>query len=283
MKATNHQLERYYDDYHNQDPYHFYSRLFQDRVNTIYQERRSWQDTQFKTANDALYELLAQIYALYDDSKGATAADEAKREWLLQQCAKRNLPLNKNPSFIQLLVKLVFCDTDTDSRRISSYARVLTAAAQSSEVTVAADVPVFIRKYGGVEEIRASLAKGTKTPKQRADAGRSLVLNSKSLAEVTVDSTKHSAATLKGSIVLLVGVVTAKGSVEVRNVCFELSPSDSVFTAKTAVSAALSNVYTNHSRQTKAASKQQTAEQVIADKNARALSVPTTAGLKAAA
>jgi len=56
-----------------------------------------------------------------------------------------------------------------------------------------------------------------------------------------------------------------------------------VFSAKTAVNAALSNVYTNHSRQTKAASKQQTAEQSIADKNARALSVASTAEVKAAA
>lgn len=256
---------------------------FKERVNTITQDRRSWQDTQFKTANDALYELLAEIYALYDDSKGATAADEAKRDWLLQQCSKRNLKLNKNPSFIQLLVKLVFCDTDTDSRRISSYTRVLTAAAQSSEVMVAADVPVFISKYGGVEEIRASLAKNTKTPKQRADTGRSIALNGKSLAEVMVDSTKHNAATLKGSIVLLVGVVTAKGTVDVRHVCFELSPSDKVCAAKTAVSAALSNVYTNHSKQTKAVAKKVSEEHAIAAKNARAMAVDSTTEIKAAA
>src|SRR6056297_1379885 len=118
---------------------------FKKRVNTISEQRRTWQDTEFKSANDALYDLLAEIYQLYDDSKGATAADKAKREWLLAQCAKRNLKLSKNPSFIQLCVKLVFSDSDADSRSISSYARVLNAAAQSSEVTVAADVPVFIR------------------------------------------------------------------------------------------------------------------------------------------
>lgn len=256
---------------------------FKERVNTISDERRTWQDTQFKTANDALYELLAQIYALYDDSKGATAADEAKREWLLQQCAKRNLKLNKNPSFIQLLVKLVFSDNDTDSRRISSYARVLSAAAQSSEVNVAADVPVFIRKHGGIEEIRASLAKNTKTPKQRAEAGRSIALNGKSIAEVTVDGSKYNAAALKGSFVLLVGVVTAKGTVEVKHVCYEISPSDRLYSAKTAVSAALSNVYTNNSKQTKAVANKNAAEQAIADKNARALSVADDKELKAAA
>ena len=256
---------------------------FKDRVNTITEQRRTWQDTQFTSANEALYALLADIYALYEDSKGATAADEAKREWLLEQCARRNLQLNKNPSFIQLLVKLVFSDTDTDSRRISSYARVLTAAAQSSEVTVAADVPVFIRKYGGVEEIRASLAKNTKTPKQRADAGRSIALNSKSLAEVIVDDTKHNAATLKGSLVLLLGVVTAKGTVDVRHVCFERSPSDKLFAAKTAVNAALSNVYTNNSKQAKVVAKQLSEEADIADKNARALAVGHAANEIAAA
>ena len=250
---------------------------FQNRVNTITAQRRTWQDTEFKTANHALYDLLAEIYALYDNSKGATAADEAKREWLLQQCAKRNLKLNKNPSFIQLCVKLVFSDSDTDSRRISSYARVLTAAAQHSEVTIAADVPVFIRKYGGVEEIRASLSKNTKTPLQRADSGRSIALKSKTLADVTVDSTVRNAATLKDSIVLLVGVVTARGTVEVKHVCYELAPTQKLYSAKTAVNAALSNVYTNHSKQTKAAAKQQSEETAIADKNARALSVADAA------
>lgn len=256
---------------------------FEQRVNTITNERRTWQHSEFKTANDALYELLAQIYALYDDSKGNTAADEAKREWLLAQCAKRNLKLNKNPSFIQLCVKLVFCDTDADSRRISSYTRVLGAAAQSNEVTVAADVPEFIRKHGGVEEIRASLAKNTKTPKQRAEAGRGIALKSKSIAEVAVDSTLHSAATLKGSVVLLVGVVTAKGTVAVKHVCYELAPSDKLLSARTAVNAALSNVYTNNSKQTKAVAKRQSEETAIADKNARALAVGNSNTIKAAA
>lgn len=259
---------------------------FKKRVDTISEERRTWQDTEFKSSNNALYDLLAQIYQLYDDSKGATAADEAKREWLLAQCAKRNFKLNKNPSFIQLCVKYVFTDNDTDSRRISSYARVLTAAAQSSEVAVAADVPVFIRKYGGIEEIRASLAKNTKTPKQRADAGRSIALNSKSIAEVTVDGSKNNATALKGSFVLLVGVVTAKGTVDVKHVCYELAPSDKLYSAKTAVNAALSNVYTNNDKQTKAAAKQLSQETAIADKNARALSVSEAADtdtIKAAA
>lgn len=256
---------------------------FKERVNTMAEERRTWQDTLFKSANDALYQLLADIYALYEDSKGATAADEAKREWLLEQCAKRNLKLNKHPSFIQLLVKLVFCDDGTDSRRISSYARVLGAAAQSNEVKVAADVPVFIRKYGGIEEIRASLAKNTKTPKQRAEAGRSIALNSKSVAEVTVDGSKNNAATLKGSFVLLVGVVTAKGTVEVKHVCYELSPSGSLTSAKTAVNAALSNLYTNNSKKVKTAESKNAAEKAIADKNARALRVTVNEEFQAAA
>lgn len=259
------------------------AKSFKERVNTLTEQRRTWQGAQFKSANDTLYDLMAQIYDLYDQSKGATAVDEEKREWLLRQCDQRKLTLNKNPSFIQLLVKLVFSDNDTDSRRISSYARVLGAAVQSSEVKVAADVPLFIRKYGGVEEIRASLAKNTKTPKQRAEAGRSIALNGKSIADVTVDGSKYNAAALKGSFVLLVGVVTAKGTVEVKHVCYELSPSDTLYSAKTAVNAALSNVYTNNSKQTKAVANKNAAEQAIAEKNARALSVADGEEVKAAA
>ena len=259
---------------------------FKNRVNTICTQRSTWQQTQFKSANDALYAMLGELYDITRQFTNNTKADELKYDWLLSECTKKGINLSKKPTFAQLLVKYVFTDNDTDSRRISSYARVLTAAAQSSEVAVAADVPVFIQKHGGIEEIRASLAKNTKTPKQRADAGRSIALNSKSIAEVTVDGSKNNATALKGSFVLLVGVVTAKGTVDVKHVCYELAPTDKLYSAKTAVNAALSNVYTNNDKQTKAAAKQLSQETAIADKNARALSVGEAADtdtIKAAA
>ena len=244
---------------------------FQKRVNTITTERQTWQITQFNTANEALYKLLGDIYTLYDEAKGETDADEKKREWLLAECKAKKLPLNKKPSFIQLLVKFIFSDNDTDNRRISSYTRVLSAAAQSDDVKVGADVPNFIRKYGGVEEIRASLAKNTKSPKERAKIGRGIALNKPSIVEVPTGITSEHAASVKNQAVLLVGFVNAQGKVDVKHVCFEDGVEKTLIGAKTAVNAALSNLYTQTEKERKAAEDQKAAEQSTDDKNRKAL------------
>lgn len=244
---------------------------FQNRVNTITTERQTWQTTQFNTANEALYKLLGDIYTLYDEAKGDTEADQKKREWLLAECTAKKLPLNKKPSFIQMLVKFIFSDNDTDSRRISSYTRVLSAAAQSDDVKVGADVPNFIRKYGGVEEIRASLSKNTKTPKQRAQMGRGIALNKASIVEVSSDVTLEHAASLKNQAVLLVGFVNAQGKVDVKHICFENGVEKTLIGAKTAVNAALSNLYTQTEKERKAAEDQKATEKATDDKNTKAL------------
>jgi hypothetical protein len=257
---------------------------FKNRVNTICTQRTTWQQTQFKSANDALYAMLGELYDITRQFTNSTKADELKYEWLLSECTKKGAKLSKKPSFLQLLVKYVFTDNDTDSRRISSYVRVLNAALQSSEVKSAEDVSVFIRKYGGVEEIRASLAKGTKTPLQRAASGREIILKGKSLATVSTAETAKHAATAKGKIVLLVGILNAQGSVDVKHVCYELAPTDSHLSAKSAVNAALSNAYATLNKATRKVAKRKAAEAEIEDKNKRAFNISNdNAQAKAAA
>lgn len=148
---------------------------FVKRVNTICDERKNWQVTAFKTANTQLYELLSQVYELYDSTKDETMAAKKKRDWLVQQCDEKQLRFkHKNPTMIQRIVKLVFTDAEINSRRISSYSRVLTAAAQSPTVNCAADVVTFIEKLGGIEEVRASLSPNSKSPSKRYEEGKEL-------------------------------------------------------------------------------------------------------------
>jgi len=248
---------------------------FKNRVNTICTTRNAWQQTQFKSANDALYAMLGDIYALAAGFTNKTLYDASKYAWLLTECKRKGVKLSTKPSFVQLLVKYVFADNDTDNRRISSYVRVLTAAMQSSEVKTATDVGVFIRKYGGVEEIRASLAKGTKTPAQRAASGREIILNGKSLATLSTEETAKHVVAAKGSIVLLVGVLTAQGTVDVKHVCYELAPTDSHLPARSAVNSALSNAYSSVSKATKKVAKRKKAEKELDEKNKQALSIST--------
>ena len=58
-------------------------KAFAERVNTITKQRLTWQSTAFKSANDALYAMLGEVYDLYMEAKGDSAENEQLREWLL--------------------------------------------------------------------------------------------------------------------------------------------------------------------------------------------------------
>jgi len=244
---------------------------FKKNVNTIVKERKQWQGGLFKSANESLYDLLGRIFDLIEDTKTNTEADKEKRDWLLSECGKRNIKHNSKPSFIQLITKLVFRDSDVDSRRISSYVRVLTAAKQSRGVVVGADVPNFIRKYGGIEEIRASLSKNTKTPSQRAELGRGLALKSKVLCEVTTAEMLSYATKTKGTFAVALGIVNAKEDIEVKHGCYENPINNNMPSGKTAINNALSNLYSTIAKKEKDELKRVKSEQQIEEKNRRAL------------
>ena len=244
---------------------------FKENIKTIVEAREKWQGSLFKSANDSLYNLLGKIFDLIEETKTNTEADKEKRDWLLSECRKRKLRHNMKPSFIQLITKLVFCNSDVDSRRISSYVRVLTAAKQSKDVVVGADVPNFIWKYGGIEEIRASLSKNTKTPTQRAELGRGFALKSKVLCELTTEETQSYATKTKGNFAVALGIVNAKGIIEVKHVCYENPINNNMPSGKTAINNALSNLYSIIAKKEKNELKRVKAEQQIEEKNQRAL------------
>ena len=225
---------------------------FKNEVTQLISKRSDWQENQFKTSNEMLYDLLAKIYELYLQSKGGEKADVSKRAWLVEQCEEREITFKSNkPTLIQLITKLVFHDSLADSRRVNSYARVLNAAAQSRRVLVASDVPEFIRENGGIEEVRAATAKNTKSPSERAEIGRKLLVNRDTLQTITNEIVKTNAATAKGKVILLVGIATAQGTVEVKDVCFEAADSKLLISNKTAVKAVLSTVYSTDCRKNK--------------------------------
>ena len=77
---------------------------FAERVNTITKQRLKWQSTAFKSANDALYAMLGEVYDLYMEAKGDSAENEQLREWLIDQCNAKQLPLSKKPTMLQMSV-----------------------------------------------------------------------------------------------------------------------------------------------------------------------------------
>jgi len=234
---------------------------FKNEVTQLINKRSDWQENQFKTSNEMLYDLLAKVYELYLHSKGGEKADASKRAWLVEQCEEREITFKSNkPTLIQLITKLVFYDSLADSRRVNSYARVLNAAAQSPKVLVASDVPEFIRANGGIEEVRAATAKNTKSPSERAEFGRRLLADKDTIQTIANEIVKTNAATAKGKVVLLVGIATAQGKVEVKDICFEVVDSKLLNSNKTAVKTVLSTIYSTDCRRNKDIERKLTVE-----------------------
>jgi len=227
---------------------------FINRVDTIVEQRKQWQTTVFTDSNNALYDMLSEIYELYEHTRGNPKLATEVAEYLYKQCTAKQLKLTKKPTHIQLLVKYVFADAAVDSRRISAYVRVLTAAALSTDVTTAAHVPDFIRNAGGVEEVRAAQAANTTPPRVRAAEGRKLADKRKALATVSVAEIKQNATSVKNSYVALVGKVNASGEVDVKYVCYEQNLSKSKLACASAIKNALANLFSNKQRAQKASS-----------------------------
>jgi hypothetical protein len=217
---------------------------FAERVNTLCIEHETWQKTVFASANAGLYDLLAQVYELYLSAKVGNGVSEQKYDWLIKQVAQRNIPHSKNPTFLQLVTKLVFADSATDSRRVNSYARVLACAAEA-DIGDSSQIFNYISSQGGIEEIRASMSKNTKTMKQRATEGASRAQSANNIAVVETDELAQYAAKASGKFVVLLGVMNARGQVEVKHKVFGSDVECDEVTSNTVINGALSNMYSN--------------------------------------
>lgn len=240
---------------------------FKKRVNTLTAARDEWESTLLATANQRLYQLLGETYTVYLEAKDGTDVDEAKHAWLLAEVQKRNVPVAKNPTFIQLITKYVFSSSHMDSRRVNSYARVLSCAAQEGVGTGNA-IADYITQRGGIEEIRAALAKNTKTPTQRSDEGRIIAEAQRNITVVASDELAKYATKANGSYVVLLGKMNAQGNIEVKHFVFEDDVSDERIAGKTVIAGALSNLYSTKAKTQKTRSKRDFAEAEAAEKNA---------------
>lgn len=255
---------------------------FINRVDTIVEERKQWQQTVFTDSNEALYSMFSKLYALYEATRDDKKLADEVAKYLRKHCEANNIKLTKKPTHIQLLVKYVFADSAIDSRRISAYVRVLNAASISEEVTTAAHVPDFIKNAGGVEEVRAAQARNTVPPRVRAAEGRKIADKRKSLATVSVAEVKQNATDVKNSYVALVGKVNARGEVDVKYVCYEQKVSETKMPCATAIKSALANLFSNKQRNQRKNNARAQSEQKAQSKTRNIVAKETNAVKEAA-
>lgn len=196
------------------------------QVTSLREQRMGWQSSAFATANDGLYNLLTEVYAVYDLMKDATKESKQKRIALKEMCSALGITFRaKKPHLIDLLTKVVFSQGGAiDASRISSYARVLKIAAMSPEVDCAADLADFIKKSGGVEEVRRQLKKRkSMSVAERVIAVKKSYNDFDGGQTINYSEVSDSAAELEGNYVVLLGKVNAQGTIEVKHMCAEVA------------------------------------------------------------
>ena len=242
------------------------ARTFRNRFETICERRKQWDQTVFSTANKGLYEILADLYKLYEQMDEKDETTERIRAWLVNEAIRQDIPFKqKKPSLIDLLVKVAFTSTGKDSKRVSAYARVLKVIA-NTEGVYAADIPKWIESNGGIEEIRQKTAKNTATKTDRVENGKVILADADTLTSVTIDSASAYVSGNTNKPVVLVGIMRASGAIDIKHICVE-EDEGSKISSKTAINTALANVYSKHNDKQKKDEPKQKAEEV-ADESA---------------
>ena len=145
------------------------------RITNLADARVTWQTTLYKSANEALYSLLADCYQVYNDMTGKSTAAARLREALAHAVAEKNLTFQTNTHTVDRLIRVVF--GEADRRRVSAYAVAIRAALASKPQVGPGDFADYVRAAGGTESVRAAASKkgAGLSPKEKAEVAAAAV------------------------------------------------------------------------------------------------------------
>lgn len=191
------------------------------KVNALKTQSDNFHANEFATANDALYQMLADIYDTHNLMTDNTTESKEKRELLKKLCDDAGYKFSKSkPHIVDMLVKFVFGYTDKNKRRLSTYSRCIKACVAETSVYCGADLIEHINKCGGVEEVVRSLSNSnTNTADDKREWAKESFVKKEVNATVRVSEVTENVTSLLGSYVVLVGQVTETGDIEVKHLC----------------------------------------------------------------
>lgn len=156
------------------------SKAMMQRIGDLAVAREVWEATEYNRSNQALYKLIGDCLALYND---LTSGDDLKHK---KQGLKDHINLKgyKFKETSPLSLKVIRCVFgDRDRRRLSTYHTVLRAAINGKWSVE--EVAAKIAECGGVQEISLGNRVGM-TAKEKATAARSALMN-QNIASLTSD------------------------------------------------------------------------------------------------
>jgi hypothetical protein len=143
------------------------------QLDALFEVRVKWESTDYKKANEGLYNLLSQCLAVFmaEYDPADKKAQQALRSELTNKLTAAGVKVQSNTSTMTMFVRFVF---NADRKRAHGYATVLLAAI--TDGVDAKDLPAYIVAAGGVEEIKRrhvkseeSIAKQEKLEAAKAD------------------------------------------------------------------------------------------------------------------
>ncbi len=220
------------------------------RIGDLAVTREVWEATEYNRSNQALYKLIADCLALYND---LTTGEDVKHK---KQGLKDyiNLKGYKFKETSPLSLKVIRCVFgDRDRRRLSTYHTVLRVAIADKWAVV--DVASKIGEYGGVQEISLG-KKGGMSAKDKANAARAALMN-QSIATLSSDALiKQFKTEHIGENAVAVLTLNADGTYSVHY----------VVRSTTAVNAALAGYFSQNKEVLKGLQEQQKAQDAEAEK-----------------
>lgn len=219
---------------------------FKNELNEINEAGSVWFTAQYKSATKTLAEIFQNLYVMrgkyFDKALVSNEAYQSRYEILKEACdAKGCVYRSTSPTVAELLVKLAFFQPSSE-KRVSGYLRAFNTLTVLEEVNET-NVADFIIAAGGIEEVRLMQEDGTEKV-DKAAVATGLVKEMETLS--VISDSKHAKANTAnaGEIVIMVGVQTAEGTVELKEfVWAQRKDGDKALSGKTAIRTALMNVY----------------------------------------
>lgn len=143
-----------------------YANTLISQLDGLVSQRKQWESTDYKKANEGLYSLLASCLEVFK-SKFVDADDSDKRTLrndLTTRLTADGVRVQRNTTTLTMFVRFVF---GSDRKRAHGYTYVLKAAI-SYDVT-AASLPGWIVEQGGIEEVRKRMIVSEEAQQRKAD------------------------------------------------------------------------------------------------------------------
>lgn len=184
------------------------------QLDALSKTRENWETTDYKKANQGLYQLLSECLAVFNAQyvKADKASQNALRKELTTKLTAAGVKVLTTSSTLTMFVRFVF---NTDRNRAHGYANVLLAAIEAG--IDAKDLPDFIIEAGGIEEIkRRQVKSATAIANQvKLDAAKAEVKHEVEIASAMTPLATVAIDDLTGSYALLLVKPKLDGTADV--------------------------------------------------------------------